>query len=134
MTILVDTSVWIDFLRGQDTPQRHFLAEQIAQDEDVCTCGVVLTEVLRGIKDDGEFRQVRSLMNGLTYLPAPREMYVFAAELYRLAARRGRTIRGTVDCVIAATAIHHSVPLLARDRDMACLQGISQLQLVKVPD
>ena len=47
--ILVDTSVWVDFLRGVDSPQRRRLHGLIESGEDISITGIVLTEILQGI-------------------------------------------------------------------------------------
>ena len=58
---LIDTTIWIDFLNGIDTPQVKRLTELI-KEGDICISGIILTEVLQGIKDDKEFEEVRDLL------------------------------------------------------------------------
>lgn len=45
--ILVDTSVWIDFFRGQDLAHVVSLERAIINAEDLALCGLILTEVLQ---------------------------------------------------------------------------------------
>ncbi|MCK5488248.1 MAG: PIN domain-containing protein, partial [Desulfobacterales bacterium] len=57
------------------------------------------------------------------------ELYISAAQLYRTCRKRGITIRKTVDCLIAQTAIEHGVPLLHNDKDFDRIASVSSLQI-----
>ena len=129
--ILVDTSVWVDFFRGAGSPEAAREARAV-DDEDVCLCGLILTEVLQGIPSGREHRRVRRLLDALIYLPMERRDYVLAADLYRAARAKGKRIRNTVDCIIAACAISHNVPLLQKDKDFLALAAVSRLKLAPV--
>ena len=127
--ILVDTSVWVDFFRGAETRQARRLRDLLAGEAVVCTCGLIVTEVLQGVRRPAQYRRVRDSLERLLYLPTVRETYVQAAEIYRTARRRGRTLRSTVDCVIAACAIDHDVAILHRDRDYDAIAELSPLRI-----
>jgi predicted nucleic acid-binding protein len=60
--ILVDTSVWIDFLEGKDTSHRHTLHQLIEKEEDICITEIILTEILQGIKDDEVYETTKSYL------------------------------------------------------------------------
>jgi predicted nucleic acid-binding protein len=47
--ILVDTSVWIDFFRGENSAERWTLHRLIQDEEDISICGIILTDILQGI-------------------------------------------------------------------------------------
>lgn len=115
--VLVDTTVWIDLFAGHDTPQVNALERRLDAGEDICVCGVVLTEVLQGIREDADYRRTRARFAHFLFLPMGPDTFVQAAELYRSLRRRGITIRKPIDCMIAAVAIEHVVPLLHNDRD-----------------
>jgi predicted nucleic acid-binding protein len=117
MKVLVDTSVWIDFFRGVSSPQAARLEECIAQRDDVCCCGFILTEVLQGIRDEKEFGATKRLFEGLVYLTEDRSTFELGAGIYRELRRKGATIRSPIDCLIAATVVQHGVSLLENDRD-----------------
>lgn len=53
MRILVDTSIWVDFLNGFSSPERTTLATLLKNDHDLCTCGVVIAEVYRSLRARG---------------------------------------------------------------------------------
>ena len=115
--ILVDTSVWIDFFSGRDTSHVKMVETLIRDREDICICGVVLTEVLQGIRDNKEFEKTRATLSEIIFLPMDQEVFHLAADIYRTCRSHGITIRKSVDCMIAATCMQHSVRLLHNDKD-----------------
>lgn len=115
--ILVDTSVWIDLFAGRDSPHVKALELLVTNREDLCICGVILAEVLQGIKDDKEYNQTNSILSNLIFLPMTRDTFVLTANIYRTLRTRGITIRNSIDCMIAAVCIEHGVRLLHNDRD-----------------
>lgn len=129
--VLVDTTVWVDLFRGAATPQVATLERLIAGGEDVCTCGVILTEVLQGFREDSDFRRTVARFDAFVFLPMSRRTFVKAAELYRLLRRKGITIRKSVDCMIAAVSIEHDVPLLHNDRDFDPIEEYCGLRVVE---
>ncbi len=130
--ILVDTTVWVDLFAGRSTPHAERLEQSLATGEDVCTCGVILTEVLQGIRADEEYRRTLARFDALLYLPMDRQLFIRAADLYRRLRHRGVTIRKPVDCMIAAVAICHDVMLLHTDRDFDPIEKHCGLKVVKV--
>ena len=128
--ILVDTSVWIDHFRGVDSRQSDRLRRLLEEEEDICICGLILTEILLGIRSDTQYRKVEKLLSTLIYLPTTRDAYVTAAKLYRTARRSGVTIRRSMDCIIAACAIENRVPLLHKDKDFDKIERFSRLTVV----
>jgi predicted nucleic acid-binding protein len=127
---LVDTSVWIDFLAARNTVQAGALESFIDQREDLCLCGVILTEVLQGIRDDKQHKQTESVLSSLIYLPMDQSTFLLAANIYRTLRSRGITIRNSVDCMIAAVCIEHKADLLHNDRDFDYIADIFGLQVV----
>ncbi|MBI4433022.1 MAG: PIN domain-containing protein [Candidatus Omnitrophica bacterium] len=128
--ILVDSSVWIDYFRKSQNVQTDKLREALSQNKDLCVSGIIFTEVLQGIVSDGDYRQVKSMLEALILLPMPNEAYGLAADIYRRAKKNGHTIRNTVDCLIAACAVTHDVPLLHRDRDFLIIAKFSKIKLI----
>lgn len=129
--ILVDTTVWIDFFRGFSVPHVQRLEFAIAAGDDLCTCGLILAEVLQGIRDETEYARTRARLEPLLYLPMNRDTFMAAADLYRSLRHRGITIRKPVGCMIAATAIEHRVPLLHNDRDFDPIEKHARLRVVR---
>jgi len=116
--ILVDTSVWIDFLRGRDTMHRRMLHDLIENDEDLCITGIILTEILQGIKNDKTCDELKEyLLEFPIYNPTGIDTYIDAAHLYRKCAKKGKTVRKTIDCIIAAIAIENDLIVFHNDAD-----------------
>lgn len=115
--VLVDTSVWIDFLSGHEAPHVGALEQLVAENEDLALCGIILTEILQGIADDAAYRRVRRHLAPLLMLSMPETVFIRAADIYRTLRKQGITIRKTNDCIIAATALEHRCRLLHNDRD-----------------
>lgn len=128
--MLVDTSVWIDFFAARNTAQAELLESTIDQRVDLCLCGVILTEVLQGIRDDKQYMQTESVLSNLIYLPMDQSTFLLAANIYRTLRSRGITIRNSVDCMIAAVCIEHKADLLHNDRDFDYIADVFGLQVV----
>jgi len=128
--VLVDTTVWIDLFSGLATSQVTALESLIARREDICLCGVILTEVLQGIRDDGEHAKAQAIFSNLLFLPMTRETFLLAAHIYRSLRARGITIRNSIDCMIAAVCIENKVALLHNDRDFDLISKHFDLKIV----
>lgn len=131
--VLVDTTVWVDLFSGLTTPQVIVLESLILKREDICFCGVILTEVLQGIRDDKEHGKTQAIFSNLLYLPMTRETFLLAAHIYRSLRARGITIRNSIDCMIAAVCIENKVALLHHDRDFALISKKFDLEIVNLP-
>jgi len=129
--VLVDTTVWIDFFRGNSASHVNALEKLISDDEDICICGVILTEVLQGIKFDRDFFRTKNFFEALIYLPMSKDTFLQSSELYRALRKRGATIRKPIDCMIASVAIEHDLPLLHNDRDFFWIANHSRLRIVE---
>ena len=129
--VLIETTVWIDFFAAKETPE-VVDRERSLKEEDVCTCGSILTEVLQGIREDLDYQRTLSKFHAFLFLPMDRPSFVRAAELYRSLRRRGVTVRKPVDCMIASVAIEHDIALLHNDRDFDPIEAHCGLKVVKV--
>lgn len=114
--ILVDTSVWIDYLNG--TPSRHTDTLDSAIVEGVVAMGdLILLEILQGIQHDREYRTTQQTLATLDRLEMfGQGMPEKCAENYRALRKKGRTIRKTTDVIIATFCIERRMPLLFTDR------------------
>ena len=131
MMVLVDSTVWIDFFAARSSDLVVALENLIINREDICICGIVLTEVLQGIRKDSEFKKTRDLFTKLLFLPMPYPVFLKAAEIYRGLRRKGITIRKSVDCMIASVAIENDIPLLHNDKDFAAIEEHCGLKCYK---
>ena len=115
--ILVDSSVWIDYFRGADTPQAARL-DTLLGDEMVAIGDLILTEVLQVYGSDRDFATARRLLSALSIIDlGGRDLAVLAAQNYRRLRTLGVTPRKTIDTIIASRCIERKIPLLYSDRD-----------------
>jgi hypothetical protein len=120
--VLVDTSVWADFFNGFPSAEHGALSALLTTEHELCTCGVVVAEVFQGLRRDKGRRQLEDLFRDLTFLePAGIDSGFHAAEVYRSLRKRGKTIRSTIDCLIAVLAEENDCHVLARDRDLVTI-------------
>jgi len=117
MKVLVDSTVWIDFLRGKVTSQTATLDQCLQSRDDLCCCGFVLAEVLQGVRTESEYVATKRQFETLVYLEDDRSTFELGATVYRELRRKGVTIRNSIDGLIAAVVIQHGVHLLENDRD-----------------
>ena len=128
--ILVDTSVWVDYLNTHPSDEAAYLTLCIAEGRDLVIAGLVLTEILLGARSDAEAARITGVMSAFDLAPElERADYEQAAELYRACRARGMTPRSTVDCLIARLCLKYDYELLARDRDFQAIARISPLRL-----
>jgi predicted nucleic acid-binding protein len=117
--VLVDTSVWVDFLNGFPSREAKTLRALAIDVGVIATCGVVAAEVLQGLRSDGAMARAKAYFDDLDWLvPHEPETYYNAAALYRALRRNGITVRSTIDCLIAELGAEGGCQLLARDRDI----------------
>ncbi|MEI6229083.1 MAG: PIN domain nuclease [Candidatus Saccharibacteria bacterium] len=116
---LVDTSVWIDFFRGKQTSAVEQLRCILQSEQTVGINSLIYQEILQGSESEQRFNQFRDYFKELTfYQPKDiTESYAQAAYLYFSCRRKGITIRSTIDCLIAQTAIDNDLILLHSDKD-----------------
>ena len=115
--IVVDSSVWIDFFNGVNSPEVERL-DGLLGSSPVAIGDLILVEVLQGFRRDSDVATARQLFRSMPLLAmlGPQNAYK-AAENYRSLRRRGITVRKTIDGIIATACIEANVPLLFSDRD-----------------
>jgi predicted nucleic acid-binding protein len=132
--IVVDTSVWIDWFDDRSTPQVEYFADCLERSsEDFALVDLTFTEILQGLRDDKDVRRVERDLSVFTILGLSHMSdFRAGAGLYRAARKQGFTIRGTIDCLIAAVCIREDVPLLHSDKDFDRLAKLTTLSVVDV--
>ena len=115
--ILVDSSVWIDYFNGAESPETEFLDSAFDNDS-ICVGDIILAEVLQGFRKDSDYRNARDLLTALpVYQILTPDLALSGAENYRKLRKRGITVRKSVDVWIATFCIENKIPLLFSDRD-----------------
>lgn len=126
--VLVDTSVWIDFFQAPQRPTAVTLTALIRDHNRVVLCGIVLQEILQGIREQRSYERVRESLLRFPFLETDRDTWLQAAALYRELRRDGITLP-PVDVTLAALAMQHSVPILTRDEHFKAVAERSALRL-----
>jgi len=123
---LVDTSVWIDFIRGKQTPVVSHLRHILKTGQAAGISPVIYQEILQGSESEQHFDKFKHYFSELPFY-YPRhstDSYAQAAYLYFSCRSKGITIRSTIDCLIAQIAVEHSLILLHSDKDFERIAGI----------
>ncbi|MCP5102200.1 MAG: PIN domain nuclease [bacterium] len=130
--IFVDSSVWIDYFNGFDSPQKIALANCLKEGETIYITGMVVSEILSGIKDKKKFAEVKDALDELSMVNPDFETYVKTAEIYGNLRKKGITIRSIIDCLIAALVMENDLSLLQKDRDFKHIKShYSSMNLVE---
>ena len=128
--IVVDTSVWIDFLNGRNAPSVRRLRELLGSEE-IAVGDLMLCEILQGLDSERSAAEVESLLRRFEIVPMVGEaIATAAARNYRHLRRRGITVRKTIDLLIGTWCIENRRPLLHNDRDfrpMARYLGLKEV-------
>ena len=129
--IVVDSSVWIDFLNGRNA--RHVLQLRAVLGTDEIIVGdLMLCEVLQGLDSERAAREVEALLRRFEIVPmAGDAIAIAAARNFRSLRRRGITVRRTIDLLIGTWCIEHRTPLLHNDSDFRPMAR--HLGLIELP-
>jgi predicted nucleic acid-binding protein len=125
--ILVDTSVWIDFLSPSPSPAGSELRRLIADVEPFALTGIVVTEILQGLKRD--VSRIEHYLSQWEILePRGFSTHREAASVFRAARAKGIAVT-TTDALLAAIASEHSAALFTLDKDFTRIAGVIRLPL-----
>ena len=129
--IVVDSSVWIDFLNGRDAPHVRRLRAILGKQE-IIVGDLMLCEVLQGLDSERAAREVEAMLRRFEIVPmAGAAIAVAAAGHFRALRRLGITVRKTIDLLIGAWCIENGRPLLHNDGDFRLMSR--HLGLVEFP-
>jgi predicted nucleic acid-binding protein len=132
--VLVDSTVWIDLLRGRGSPPVVTLRQLLTEGQAV-TAPVIVQEVLQGASGPDSLQRLRDHFLSLPMVePAAGGLtHAAAGELYARCRWQGITPRSPHDCLIAQLAIEHDLPLLHDDHDFEALARVDgRLRLMAV--
>jgi predicted nucleic acid-binding protein len=129
--LLVDTSAWVDYFQAPNSVHAQKFDDVLGKVE-VVLGDLIAVEILQGLREGPQLRLVEATLKAFRVISlcgpniAPK-----AAANYRALRKRGITVRGTVDVIIATWCIENHVPLLHNDRDFAAMEralGLSAWQ------
>jgi predicted nucleic acid-binding protein len=120
---LVDTSVWIEFFRNADSDAANALEALLNQNEFLCINAIIEMEILQGIRSQRDHQSVKDYLSDFQYFPSmPHRYFELASDIFRTCRKRGLTIRRSLDCLIAANALHEGLPIIHHDRDFELIR------------
>jgi predicted nucleic acid-binding protein len=123
-SIMLDTSVWIDALRGK-TPHIVAVTQALLNDDRIVTCGPVIFEIKRGLRPANR-KKILPLMDALIRLSVDEAVWDNAGDLDARLRKKGITIP-PMDVIIAQICLHHKVSLFTLDKHF---RSISELKFV----
>lgn len=126
--VLVDTSIWIDFFQDNDSLHAKTLEGLIKDNNKAVICGVVLQEILQGIKDHTSYELTKKRLLKLPFLDTNKETYIYASSLYRSLRHKGVTIP-SIDSTIGALAVLNRIPLFTKDEHFKTIARYYELKL-----
>jgi len=127
--IVADTSVWIDYVNGNVTPQTNLL-DIALENSRVATGDLIIVEFLQGFRDDKQFQEAKNIMDALEYYDfVGKEMALNTALNFRKLRKKGITIRKTIDVLIATFCIASGFELLHNDRDFDAMEEVLGLRV-----
>jgi hypothetical protein len=128
--IIVDTTVWIDFLQGRGTPFEEHLSELIEQAAPLALTDLIYCEILQGIRDDRTHQETRELLQSYPIFQLEDLRTIdHGASIYRACRKQGLTVRKTVDCLIAAVCLRVDAELYHNDRDFDAIAKVEPLRI-----
>ncbi len=128
--VIVDTTVWIDYLNGVATSESAWLDREITRRR-LGLLDLMVCEILQGLATDAQaVRVLRHLRRFEILETGGVELAAAAAHNYRRLRQRGRTVRKTIDCLIATFCLRESHALLHSDRDFDAFEELLHLEVV----
>lgn len=131
--ILVDTSVLIDFFKGNSTVQTKKFKDILEKKIPFGITPQILQKILQGSINEKEFNTLKSYLitQKFYFEKHPVESYINAAKIYSECRKKGITIQSTIDCLIAQIALDNSLLLLHSDNDFDQIAKIVPLKIYK---
>jgi len=128
--IIIDTTVWVDYLNGVESPRTNWLDREMARQRLGLT-DLILCQVLQGLRNEEEADKTRrQLLEFEIFSMYGIDLAVQAAKNYRTLRVRGFTVRKTVDSLIATFCLMHDHALLHNDRDYDYFERELGLQVI----
>jgi predicted nucleic acid-binding protein len=129
-TVLPDSSAWVELLQGTGGPVHVALRQLVRSDAEILVTEPVVMEVLAGARSE---RHATKLRTALLVYPLAKvfglDDYEAAAAIRRACRAGGDTVRGTMDCLIAAVAIREGARVLHLDRDFDAIARHTELEV-----
>jgi len=128
--VVVDTSIWIDYLRGTSYKKIEKL-EEILDTDRIIIGDLIITELLQGFRNKKDLDKINLLINSFEYRDmVGKNIAIKSAQNYRELQKKGFTVRKTIDVMIGTFCIENKVGLLHNDRDFDSMENILGLHSI----
>lgn len=127
---LIDSSAWVEYLRPTGSRKVKNRVREVLQKQEAAACGVVVVEILRGARNDRDFKALRNSLFSLPQLPLDSEVIQRAAQWGFALDRKGKTV-STTDLLIASSA-YKKAKLLHLDSDLKIMASAFGLEEEKL--
>ena len=129
MTLLIDTSAWVEYLRYTGSSADEAVNRCLETHSTVYTCSPVVMEVTAGATDDEHAIDLASMLSSADGIDVHAWHFEDAATIHRLCRKDGITVRSLIDCLIAAVALSEDVEVLHHDRDFNAIARVVPLRI-----
>ena len=119
--VLADTTVWIEFFRLRS--ETGDTVEHLIRENSVYSCGIVLFELMQGVKSDSEKKIILDILSDLPYVEMTTSLWQRAGELSASLKRKGLSLPLS-DIFIATLAIEHNLQIFTLDKHFEQIPGI----------
>jgi predicted nucleic acid-binding protein len=128
--ILVDTSVLIHFFKGIDSKSSQKFRTILQREIPFGINSLIFQEVLQGAGSEKEYLTLKKYLETQRFyhLREPIDSFAKAAKIYLDCRKKGITIRSTIDCLIAQTALENNLLLLHEDSDFDLMAKVIPLK------
>jgi len=131
---IIDTSVWSEALRRKKNTlnsSETVVRKIIENDDEIVILGIILQEILAGISNEKLFREIKDILDDFVYLDITKNDYIYASELSNKCRSKG-IIAGSIDFLIASTAIRNELQLVTSDKDFLNISKHSNLKILDI--
>lgn len=124
--MLIDTSVWIEYFKNN--PDVTSFVEKALLEDSVCLVGIIVSELIQGIKNEKEREIIRSSIDAINFIDMKFEDWIKTGDLSYTLRKSGITMPLT-DIAIAAAAIGNNLILVTRDSHFSQIPGLGVMNL-----
>ena len=128
--LLIDTSVWVKLFRTNNDFKQTLI--ETINGRNYYLSRFTQTELLQGARNEQEWLQLNNYLSTQDYIEPSISSWSHAARIYYELRRQGITVRNTIDCLIAASAIEYDLLLLHNDRDFEAIASGTSLNEIRV--
>ena len=127
--ILVDTSIWIDYLKNKSSRIAEKVDGMLMKDE-VCVPRIVIAELIQGAKSEREVSVIEEFVGAFNIIDQGEDTWIKAGKLSFTLKKKGRNINLS-DCYIAVIAQEHDCHIFTLDAHFKEIQKFVDVRLIE---